>query len=636
MTESMAVFFDIGGTLGLPKVSPSPRRLVALQVYPFVPAVLESLRGEGVHLGIISNTGESDTTDSIRGVLVEAGNIYEYFDPNLLVYSSVEGISKDSPEIFKHAATRAGFSDSPQRCLFVGEDSWERSTAVAAGFRVAPHPLLVLPVLKGEQLKFIRSTISADQGDQPWADVVKSLPLVPLEITKENEIQIVAIATNAAIVTLMNNGFAVTLLSGDPVVSDMYFFRDDLQLRTGFLVNEGQADRFLSDEKTAGWVQFSKKEGLYVALPAGESVEGYHLKSEHGHTIKLMPDMSLLEPFGQAPNTRTAFWLGALAAEPEITEEEKKIFIKRITPESIRYYLDRYSGVTELDGLGKISSRHIQNPDMSRVTPALVFDLEKIGDGDFLVEVHQFNHEGKTLDNVQAELVGESDELVLVTAHLDSTAAFSHRPGSYDPVRHPAPGADDDGSGVAAVLCVAAAMRELSTLKKLKRTVRFVLFNAEEHGLVGSKAYARDQAALEAPIVAVFQMDMVGYDKNEPRTCEIHVGATSPNAEEVQARSKVLAERIARLNASVSPDLGPIQIYADATDPAAGRSDHASFIERGYAACLLSEDFFIGPGTAEAESNPNYHKESDTFVDFHFAADIARVIAAAVLASSNM
>jgi hypothetical protein len=349
-----------------------------------------------------------------------------------------------------------------------------------------------------------------------------------------------------------------------------------------------------------------------------------------------MPDMSLLEPFGQAPNTRAAYWLGASMAEPEITDEEKKILNQRITPEGIRYYLDRYTGMTELDGLGKISSRHIQNPDMSRVILALVNDLEKIGDGNFLMEVHLFHHEGKTLDNVQAELRGESDELVLVTAHLDSTAAFSHRPGSYDPVKHPAPGADDDGSGVAAVLCVAEALRELGTLKKLKRTVRFVLFNAEEHGLIGSKAYARDQAALETPIVAVFQMDMLGYNKAEPRSFEIHVGNTKPNGEEVQARSRVLAERIVQLNASISPDLGPIQIYADRNDPAAGRSDHASFQERGYSACLVSEDFFIGPGTAEAEPNPNYHKETDTFVDYHYVADIGRSVAAAILFTVNI
>jgi hypothetical protein len=66
-------------------------------------------------------------------------------------------------------------------------------------------------------------------------------------------------------------------------------------------------------------------------------------------------------------------------------------------------------------------------------------------------------------------------------------------------------------------------------------------------------------------------------------------------------------------------------------DPAEGRSDHASFHACGYAACVASEDFFVGPEPASpgAEANPNYHKKDDTFIDGDFAADIARVLAAA-------
>jgi leucyl aminopeptidase len=61
-----------------------------------------------------------------------------------------------------------------------------------------------------------------------------------------------------------------------------------------------------------------------------------------------------------------------------------------------------------------------------------------------------------------------------------------------------------------------------------RRTIRFVLFNAEEQGLVGSGAYARNQAALGTPIVAVFQMDMIGFDVLPDRTFELHAGFTPP------------------------------------------------------------------------------------------------------------
>ena len=79
-----------------------------------------------------------------------------------------------------------------------------------------------------------------------------------------------------------------------------------------------------------------------------------------------------------------------------------------------------------------------------------------------------------------------------MTAHLDSTAAQSL---PYDEATDPAPGADDDASGVAAVLALAEGFAALAATSPPARTLRFVLFNAEEEGLVGSRAYARLQRA---------------------------------------------------------------------------------------------------------------------------------------------
>jgi hypothetical protein len=95
-----------------------------------------------------------------------------------------------------------------------------------------------------------------------------------------------------------------------------------------------------------------------------------------------------------------------------------------------------------------------------------------------------------------------------------------------------------------------------------------------------------------------------------------------------------LAELIADLIPQVSPGLPTPQIYPgpdDGFDPAQGRSDHYSFQLEGYAACLASEDFFAGPGTAAPlpEPNPNYHLPTDDAVNPTYAADIARAVTAA-------
>lgn len=128
------VFFDLGGTLGTPVFDPHSNRLIGLDLYPYVYRTLAALRDEGWLLGVICHTTEQDTQDTMRQVLERSG-IYSCFDPTLLVYSSVVGHRKDSPEIFKIAVVSAGFASCPEECIFVGEDAAERPFAEEAGMR---------------------------------------------------------------------------------------------------------------------------------------------------------------------------------------------------------------------------------------------------------------------------------------------------------------------------------------------------------------------------------------------------------------------------------------------------------------------------------------------------------------------
>lgn len=130
---SPVVFCDIGDILGV--VTPPPPPLERLDVFPFVAESLEKLCANGNRLGIISNTGEQ-TAASLNKVLRDVG-VLNYFEKDLLIYSSVVKLTKDSPDIFRLAAKKAGLADKPEMCLFVGEDPRERSYAAQVGFRVA-------------------------------------------------------------------------------------------------------------------------------------------------------------------------------------------------------------------------------------------------------------------------------------------------------------------------------------------------------------------------------------------------------------------------------------------------------------------------------------------------------------------
>jgi hypothetical protein len=613
-------FFDIGNTLAAVALSPSGDRIDRLAVYPYVPGVLTDLRERGARLGIISNRGDIPA-EEVNQALQTAG-LRDFFEPELVVY----GV-KDSPRIFEQAAAQA---DTPESVLFVGEDAAERAHAVQAGFLVAPHPQLALSVLQDHaSLRYVRITVPPVHAGTDWRAELQGLSLLPLHVTGDAGATIYAITTSAAAARLDDLGFWVDRLGteGEPLTSDLYLLRDDRQLGSGFLTFGGNSTDFFEAAPDAQSILTSTEDGLVVAVSAGDSVENYHFSgAQHGHNLKLVPSAALIEAFDDQPVAAA----GMAASAVTLNAVELQILDSRIQPESLSSHVERYAAAQPDATSGTvIRSRHILHPDNAAAVTALVEDLEQIGGGRLAVRRHRFTHEGRQLDNVEAELAGELDGVVLVTAHMDSTAA---RQVGYQPALDPAPGADDDASGIAGVLAAADALGALdATLNTPRRTMRFVLFNAEEHGLVGSRAYARDEAALGTPVVAVFQMDMIGYDVLPERTFEVHAGFTPSRT--VQERSLVLAQMINELVPQVSPDLSGPQIYptVDEPDPAERRSDHSSFHMQGFTACLASEDLFAGPGSdaPPAEMNPNYHLPTDAELNAGYAADIARVVTAA-------
>jgi hypothetical protein len=623
------VFFDLGDTLGSAVVSQPPVHLVRFDPFSFAQGLLAALRAKSLRLGIISNTG-NDGRNVIDAVLDTAG-ILDFFEPALRLYSHDVGLTKNSPAIFLRAVELAGHIASPQQCLFVGEDAAERGFAIQAGLRVCPHPLLIDEVIAGESLRYVRVTIPPARVQEGYG-LLRQRAFVPLHVAGPGGRVVYGITSQRVATELVNLLLQVDLLGNPnvPDASDLYLLRDDLARASGFGTSAGGARNFFADDDSSLLLS-ATEDGLVVALPAGRSPGEFHFaEARHGHTLKLMPDPHLLDP---ATGGGVSGFAAAEAAA-QLTPEEQQA-LSGIGNEAILSLVQRYSGIQPLSSGDPetISSRHIADADgdNERAVMALVHDLEIAGQGLLQVRMGRFSHRGLMLYNVEAELPGASPELVLITAHLDSTAA--NDPG-FDEAHGAAPGADDDASGVAAVVLAAECFARLAAAGPPARTIRFVLFNAEEEGLIGSQVYARQQRALQAPIAAVFQMDMIGYHEHPPRTWEVHAGF-APSAA-VQARSLALARVLGQVAPLVSPALEPPQIYG-AGDPAAGRSDHAPFQAQGYAACVVSEDFFVGPGpdSPAPQANPNYHQAGDTVVVADFAADIARAVAAAAWISAK-
>ncbi len=118
--------------------------------------------------------------------------------------------------------------------------------------------------------------------------------------------------------------------------------------------------------------------------------------------------------------------------------------------------------------------------------------------------------ESARVRNVLAVLPGHgphADEFVVVGAHYDHVGYGG--PGSLAPgVRAVHNGADDNASGTAAVLELARLLSERS--EPLGRSVLFILFTAEERGLIGSQYFVNHPTVPLEKIVAMINLDMVG------------------------------------------------------------------------------------------------------------------------------
>jgi len=107
--------------------------------------------------------------------------------------------------------------------------------------------------------------------------------------------------------------------------------------------------------------------------------------------------------------------------------------------------------------------------------------------------------------NIVAKLPGADEkrkkEYVVLSAHIDHIGIGE--PVNGDKIYN---GAMDDGSGAAAVLDIAASLKQHPA--KLKRSVLFLLVTAEEKGLLGSKYFAAHPTVDVKSIVADINMDM--------------------------------------------------------------------------------------------------------------------------------
>ena len=223
------------------------------------------------------------------------------------------------------------------------------------------------------------------------------------------------------------------------------------------------------------------------------------------------------------------------------------------------------------------------------------------------ISVHGESHVA-TVDNVIATLPGTTDRVVMLGGHLDSVLD--------------GPGINDNGSGVATLLALAAS---IATQPQAVATIRIGFWSAEEFGDLGSTAYvdSLDSAELE-PIAAYLNLDMVG----------------SPNPGRFVYDEPLSPPGSSELTQSLLTALDDLDAPGRTIDTG-GSSDHYAFGQAGIPVGGVFSG--LGPmepfdsdlfgGVALAPMDPCYHLACDTpeNVDVDSAALLGQAIANVLL-----
>jgi Zn-dependent M28 family amino/carboxypeptidase len=230
----------------------------------------------------------------------------------------------------------------------------------------------------------------------------------------------------------------------------------------------------------------------------------------------------------------------------------------------------------------------------------------------YTVVARPYSVQGETVNNIEAILPGTDGALgqVIVAAHYDSVAGTV--------------GANDNGTGAAAVLEIARLMRQM----KLRRTVRFVLFVNEEPPYfqtaeMGSRVYAHQLRQEGVQVAAMFSLETIGSYSDEPGSQKYppvlslfyptrgnfiaFVGNTDSRA---LVRSSVRGFR----RSTCFPSEG---IAAPGSYLGIGWSDQWSFWQEGYPGVMVTDTALF--------RYPYYHTQRDTVDKVNFDR-VARVV----------
>jgi hypothetical protein len=287
-----------------------------------------------------------------------------------------------------------------------------------------------------------------------------------------------------------------------------------------------------------------------------------------------------------------------------------QLMVDQVDSNSLKGYLTYIEGIRHFSA----APLHLNDVRDSIETNFIRYGLD--------TERQLFTYGAQTGENILGRKAGMKDEAItfIIDGHYDGVAT--------------SPAADDNGTAVAGMLEV---LRILSQYD-FEHTIRFIGFDFEESGLIGSQRYVQNAIQPYEDLQGVLNFEMIGYYSDEVNSQSLPAGfeLLFPQAvADIQSQdsrgnflvvcgndnSNSLITDFMAASAQYVPDLRAISLQVAGTGtiaPDLRRSDHAPFWDAGRKALMLTD----GADTR----NPYYHTPADTMgtLDFDFMTNIVK------------
>jgi aminopeptidase YwaD len=202
--------------------------------------------------------------------------------------------------------------------------------------------------------------------------------------------------------------------------------------------------------------------------------------------------------------------------------------------------------------------------------------------------------------------------LVILGAHYDSVSR--------------SPGADDNASGVAALLEIARLLRpHLDAAGSPQARLQLVAYDLEEYGLIGSALHCEVLQRGGVAVRGMVSLEMLGYTDARPGSQVLPpplVGLYPDVANFIGVVGNETSRDLLEVFVEALQEVADLPVESMAV-PGDGRqlpetrlSDHSSFWDHGYPALMITDTSFF--------RNPHYHQASDTpdTLDYPFLARV--------------